>query len=226
MAYLVILRLLSKLVYVEPRSRQALTRERILRAAVDVADREGISALTMRRLGAELGVEAMSLYKHVANKDAILDGVVELIGGEIETPSDATDWKDAMRRRAVSARAVFASHSWAIGLLEARGSMGPATMRSLDVMLGVLRSGGFAIDDAAHAIWMLDSFVYGHVIQEASLAAQSAARLPAGEDHPNLEALLVRARASEFSVDAEFDYGLERILAALELPRRRARLTP
>jgi AcrR family transcriptional regulator len=182
---------------------------------VDVADREGIGALTMRRLGAELGVEAMSLYKHVANKDAILDGVVELIAGQIETP-DATDWKDAMRRRAVSARAVFAAHSWAIGLLEARGSMGPATMRSLDAMLGILCSAGFAIDDAAHAIWLLDSFVYGHVIQESSLSAQPATP-PADEDnHPYLDELLAQARTSRFSLDAEFEYGLQRILAALE----------
>ena len=205
--------------------RRPVTRERALAEAVALADLEGIDAVSMRRLAARLGVVPMALYKHVANKDAILDGVVELIAEQIETP-ETPDWKDAMRRRAVSARAVFAGHSWAIGLLEARGSMGPATMRALDAMLGILRSAGFTIDDAAHAIWLLDSFVYGHVIQEASLAAQSGVQAPGGDDHPHLEELLAQARASVFSVDAEFDYGLERILAALELPRRRARLTP
>ena len=150
--------------------RPPLTTDRVLRAAVDLADREGLGALTMRRLGAELGVEAMSLYKHVANKEAILDGVVELIVGQIEIPSQETHWKEAMRRRAVSARGVLAAHSWAIGLLETRGSMGPATMRYLDAILGNLRSAGFSIQDAVHAFWLLDSYVYGHVIQETTLA--------------------------------------------------------
>ena len=176
----------------------------------------------MRRLGAELGVEAMSLYKHVANKDAILDGVVELIVGQIEVPGGGSAWKDAMRRRAFSTREVLAGHSWAIGLLESRGSMGPATMRSLDRMLGILRSAGFTIGDAVHAIWLLDSFVYGHVIQETSLSlreTQSTAQDPAqdkGGDYPYLVELLEQASRSEFSVDEEFGYGLERILDALE----------
>ena len=133
----------------------------------------------MRRLGAELGVEAMSLYKHVANKEAILDGVVELIVGQIEIPSQETPWKKAMRRRAVSARGVLAGHSWAIGLLETRGSMGPATMRYLNAILGNLRSAGFSIEDAVHAFWLLDSYVYGHVIQETTLV--TGAHLTAGD---------------------------------------------
>ena len=124
----------------------------------------------MRRLGAELGVEAMSLYKHVANKEEILDGVVELVVGEIAIPGEGSHWKDAMRQRAISAREVLASHSWAIGLLETRGSMGPAAMRYLDAILGNLRSAGFTIENAVHAFWLLDSYVYGHVIQETTLS--------------------------------------------------------
>ncbi len=215
-----------------PRAGDAppLSKDRILRAAIGVADQEGLGALTMRRLGAELGVEAMSLYKHVANKEAILDGVVELIAGEIEVPGDA-GWRDAMRRRAESTREVLAAHSWAIGLLESRGSMGPATMRSLDTMLGILRSAGFSIDDAVHGLWLLDSYVYGHVIQETSLVLQgseAAGRdLPPdlGAEYPHLAELLEQARQSAFSVDEVFRSRLERILDALEptAPRQRRR---
>ncbi len=201
--------------------RAPLSKDRILRAAVAVADREGLAALTMRRLGAELGVEAMSLYKHVANKDAILDGVVEVIVGEIEVAGGAP-WRDAMRQRAESTREVLAAHSWAIGLLESRGSMGPATMRSLDTMLGILRSAGFSIDDAVHALWLLDSYVYGHVVQETSLGTRgsepAAPDLPPdlAAEYPHLAELLGRASRSGFSVDEEFHSGLERILDALE----------
>jgi AcrR family transcriptional regulator len=229
--YFVILLLLSKLVHVMPSEgtspRLPLTRDRVLRAAVDLADRDGLGALTMRRLGAELGVEAMSLYKHVAGKEQILDGVVELIVGEIEIPSGEADWKEAMRRRACSARGVLSRHSWAIGLLETRGSMGPAAMRYLDAILGTLRSAGFSIENAAHAFWLLDSYVYGHVIQETSLSPASSS--PPGTEstesgleqnrtteYPHLAELADHARESDYSVDREFRYGLDLILDALE----------
>ena len=168
----------------------------------------------------------MSLYKHVANKEAILDGVVELIFGEIEIPTEAAQWKQAMRRRACSAREVLASHSWAIGLMESRGSMGSATMRYLEAMLGILRAAGFSIEDAVHALWLLDSFVYGHVIQEAGLSpvrTSPPGTEPAGNDrepdlgeYPHLAELMDSASRSEFSLDQEFAYGLERILASLD----------
>ncbi len=207
--------------------RPPLTTDRVLAAAVDLADREGLGALTMRRLGAELGVEAMSLYKHVANKEAILDGVVELIVGQIEIPSQETHWKKAMRRRAVSARGVLAGHSWAIGLLETRGSMGPATMRYLNAILGNLRSAGFSIEDAVHAFWLLDSYVYGHVIQETTLSPvrtsppgteSTAAVLEQATtaDYPYLVEVAGHALGSDYSVDREFQYGLDLILDALE----------
>ncbi len=213
-----------------PAPRPPLTRDRVLRAAVDLADRDGLPALTMRRLGAELGVEAMSLYKHVANKGQILDGIVELIVGQIETPSAGADWKQAMRLRATSARAVLARHSWAIGLLESRGSLGPAAMRYLDAILGSLRSAGFPIEDAAHALWLLDSYVYGHVIQETSLAPASSppsASRPGSAsepgwapdlltEYPHLAELAEHAAGSDYSVDREFQHGLDLILDALE----------
>ena len=208
-------------------ARRPLTRDRIIAAAVDLADRDGVGALTMRALGAELGVEAMSLYKHVTNKDEILDGIVEHIVSQIEIPTLAEPWKQAMRQRAISARDVLRRHSWAIGLLEARGSMGPAALRYTEAILGNLRSAGFSLDDAAHAFWLLDSYVYGHVIQETSLAPvspsedgavvkEAAAEKVAPTDYPNLVELGERARASGYSVEREFAYGLDLILDALE----------
>ena len=197
-----------------------------MRAAVELADRDGLGALTMRRLGSELGVEAMSLYKHVANKDEILDGIVELVVGEIEIPSEGADWRDAMRRRAISAREVLNRHSWAIGLLEARGSMGRTALRYLDAILGNLRSAGFSIENAAHAFWLLDSFVYGHVIQETSVSfstseemAESAGSVleqVTANQYPHLAELGEHALRSSYSVDSEFEFGLDLILEALE----------
>jgi len=205
--------------------RPALSRERVLQSAVDLADREGLGALTMRRLGSELGVEAMSLYKHVANKEEILDGIVELVVGEVEIPARTTDWKEAMRRRAKSARDVLSRHSWAIGLLEARGSTGSASLRYADAILGNLRSAGFTIENAAHAFWVLDSFVYGHVIQETSMPIGASDQTTDSEtileqdtidEYPHLVEIGEHALRSEFSFDSEFEFGLDLILEALE----------
>lgn len=210
-------------------SRRSLTKERVLQAAVDLADREGLGALTMRRLGAELGVEAMALYKHVANKEAILDGLVERVVGEIEIPDESIDWKEAMRRRAISARDVLTRHSWAIGLLEERGAQGPAAMRYLDTILGKLRAGGFSVENAAHAFMLLDSFVYGHVIQETSLPAGTSDEMRASgrseperasmDELPHLAEVGKHAERVGFSIQGEFDYGLELILEALDRAR-------
>ena len=180
----------------------------------------------MRRLGAELGVEAMSLYKHVANKEEILDGIVEVVVGEIETPRVGADWREAMRRRAISARNVLRHHSWAIGLLEARGSSGPTVLRYLDSILGNLRSAGFSIENAVHAFWTLDSFVYGQVIQEASLPISNSKEMtePTGstldqgtaDEYPHLVEVGEHAMKSEYSVDKEFEFGLDLIIEALD----------
>src|SRR5947207_1610054 len=146
-----------------------LSRERVLRAAVRYADRSGIAALSMRKLGEALGVEAMSLYNHVANKAELLDGMVDLIFSEIELPMDGTDWRAAMRVRAVSARQALRRHRWAIGLMESRSSPGPATLRHHDRVLGILRGAGFPVAMAAHAFSVLDSYIYGFALQEAAL---------------------------------------------------------
>jgi AcrR family transcriptional regulator len=206
-------------------ARAPLTRERVLQTAVDLADRDGLDAVTMRRLGGELGFEAMSLYKHVANKEAVLDGMVEVVIAEIDLPATAADWKEAMRRRAVSARDVLRRHSWAIGLLESRRLTSPTTMRYQDAILGALRSAGFSIEAAAHAFWMLDAYVYGQVVQEANLSgsAPEPTTESAGSDleriarseYPNLAAVAEHALGSPFSFDGEFEFGLELILDAL-----------
>jgi AcrR family transcriptional regulator len=216
--------------------RPPLTKTRVLRAALDLADREGLGALTMRRLGAELGVEAMSLYKHVANKKAIMDGIVEVVVGEIGIPTDGADWKQAMRRRAISARQVLSRHSWAIGLLEARGSTGPNALHYVDAILGNLRTAGFSITLAAHAFWLLDSYVYGHVIQETSLrfttseemtkSTQSLGERTTPKEYPHLVEMGEHALRSAYSVDNEFEFGLDLILDGLENLHERSPVVP
>ena len=196
-----------------------------MQAAIEIADREGLDALTMRGLGAKLGFEAMSLYKHVAGKDEILDGLLERVISEIEIPSGEADWKEAMRRRALSARMVFTKHSWAIGLLESGRTMGPDVLRYLDATLGSLRSAGFSIEDSAHAFWLLDSYVYGHVIQELSFShrpTETTADAPEslrGEtvenDYPHLIEMEEHARSHQYSFDHEFEFGLDLILEGL-----------
>src|SRR2546422_3362028 len=151
----------------EPRT--PLSRERVLRAAVALADESGIDSLTMRKLGDALGVEAMSLYNHVANKDDLLDGMVDLVFAEIAPPPRGAGWKAAMRQRAIAAREVLARHPWAIGLMESRRRPGPATLRHHDAVIGCLREAGFSVAMAAHAYSVLDSYVYGFALQQASL---------------------------------------------------------
>lgn len=211
-----------------PASRPPLTKDRILEAAVDVVDRSGLEALTMRRLGSELGFEAMSLYKHVANKDEILDGMVELVVSQIEIPEEGSEWRDAMRRRAVSAREVLGCHSWAIGLFESRGFKGPGAMRYLDAILGNLTSSGFSIENAAHAFWLLDCYVYGQIVQETSIGSSDndgsidAARRPdLTSEFPNLAAMYEHAATFGYTFDGEFEFGLELILDGLDRYRAR-----
>lgn len=213
--------------------RPPLTKARVLQAALDLVDREGLGAMTMRRLGTELGVEAMSLYKHVANKEAILDGILELVVAEIEIPADGAAWKDAMRRRATSAREVLSRHSWAIGLLVAGATLGPNALRYVDAILGSLRSAGFSLENAAHAFWLLDCYVYGQVIQETSLpfstslemaeSGQSVLEQITPHDHPHLAEIGEHALTTEYSFDGEFVFGLDLILDGLDDLRKGSR---
>jgi AcrR family transcriptional regulator len=152
-----------------PQERVPLSRDRVLRAAVTVADAGGIGGLTIRSLAQELGVKPMSVYHHVANKDEIIDGIVDLVFSEFELPEPGGDWREEMRRRAISARAVLRVHPWAIPLLQSRTSPGEATLTHLNAVIGTLREGGFPVDLTAHAYALLDSYIYGFAMSEASL---------------------------------------------------------
>jgi AcrR family transcriptional regulator len=208
-------------------SRGRLNRDRVLRAAVALADSDGIESLTMRKLGVELGVEAMSLYNHVANKVDLLDGMIDCVFEEIELPTDGSDWKSAMRRRAISAREVLSRHRWATGLMESRTTPGPATLRHHDAVIGVLRAAGFSIEMVAHAYAVLDSYIYGFALQEPNLpfdTAQSTAtvaqaimaRFASGE-YPHLTELTVEhVLQPGYDYGKEFEYGLDLILDGLE----------
>jgi AcrR family transcriptional regulator len=147
-----------------------LSRERVLEAAVELADRDGIDSLTMRKLGEHLGAGPMSLYYHVANKHALLDGMVDIVFSEIEVPSAEVDWKQAMRRRAISTREVLRRHPWALGRTEATKSPGPNDLRLHDAVLRCLRQGGFSVEMAVQAYSVQDAYIYGFALQERTLA--------------------------------------------------------
>ena len=199
----------------------------MLAAAVALADLSGIESLSMRRLGQELGVEAMSLYNHVASKDDILDGMVDLVFGEIETPNDVVDWKAAMRRRAISARDALLRHRWAVGLMESRATPGPATLRHHDAVLGTLRDAGFTLVMAAHAYSLMDSYIYGFALQQTTLTYDSSeqsedvaqaflARFPVAE-YPHLAELITEhAMKPGYEYAVEFEFGLDLILDGLD----------
>ncbi|APE33862.1 TetR family transcriptional regulator [Nocardia mangyaensis] len=213
-----------------PSTRQPLSRDRVLAAAIQVADRGGAAAITMRKVAQELGVEAMSLYHHVPNKDAILDGVVDAVFAAIELPDGDGDWRAAIRARASSARAVLSRHSWALGLMDSRRNPGPATLRHHDAVLGVLRRAGFTLPLAAHAVALIDSYVSGSVLQEANLpvttpgdveevATTILADLPTTELPYLTEMIVDHALQPGYDHTTEFAYGLDLILDALESRR-------
>jgi AcrR family transcriptional regulator len=206
--------------------REPLNRDRVLRAAVDLADKGGICALSMRKLGEALGVEAMSLYNHVANKSDLLDGMIDIVFSEIDLPSTG-GWIAAMRRRAISARHVLRRHPWAIGLMESRTSPGPATLRHHDAVLGCLRRGGFSIELTGHAYSLLDSYIYGFALQEASLpfstgeeagqvAQEMSGQFSSGRYPYLTEYALTRVTQAGYDYGDEFEAGLDLILDSLQ----------
>ena len=154
--------------------RTPLTKERVLHAAVALAERNGIEAMTMRKLADELGVGAMTLYYHVPNKEQLLDAMVDIVFGEIELPTTDVDWRTAMRRRALSTRAVLNRHRWAVGLMESRLTPGPNSLRLHDAVLGCLRKAGFSIEATIQAYSVQDAYIYGFALQERSLPFESA----------------------------------------------------
>lgn len=216
----------------EPRVQ--LSKERVLDAAVELADRDGFEALTMRKLADELGVGAMSLYYYVPNKDELLDGMIEIVFSEIESPTNGTDWRDAIRRRANSGREALARHRWANGLMESRVHPGPESLRLHNDVLGCLREAGFSIELAIHANSVLDAYIYGFALQEKTVPFDSPDELTdvideqvrhAVEDqdmaafadaYPHLAEIVVgHIATSGFDFGEEFAYGLELILDGL-----------
>jgi AcrR family transcriptional regulator len=208
-------------------SDAGLSKQRVVGEAVRIADREGIDGLSMRRLAAALGAGAMSLYHYVANKDELLDAMVDVVFDEIELPPEETDWQTAMRRRSSSARQVLARHPWAIGLMDSRTSPGPSNLRHHEAVTACLRRAGFSVLMATHANWLLDSYVYGFALQEASLPFDTAdeladitedvylPQLPADE-FPYLNESAAALVAVGFDPAAQFIFGLDLVLAALE----------
>lgn len=219
------------------RGRASLDRERVFRGAMAVADVSGIAGLTIRSLAKELGAKPMSLYHYVANKDEILDGVVDLVFSEIELPTPGEDWRQELRGRAVSARQVLRRHPWAIALLESRTTPGPATLQHHDAFIATLRAAGFSIEMAAHAFAVLDAFVYGFALQEATLPFEGPDEVadlvtsmlegfPA-DRYPHLaEMATEHVLQPGYDFGDEFDFGLDLILDALDAVVQRDGATP
>ena len=210
--------------------REPLSRERVILEGVAVADENGIGALTMRRLAHRLQVEPMSLYHHVANKDQILDGMVDVVFREIELPRSGVGWQTAMRHRAGSARDALRRHPWAVGRMESRANPGPATLRHHDAVIGCLRAAGFSIELTAHAFSAIDSYLYGFAIQElnlpfhtpeeiAAMAVTFLEQFPATE-FPHLAELTTgHVMLPGYDYGDEFEFGLALILDGLERAR-------
>jgi AcrR family transcriptional regulator len=210
-----------------PRTR--LSKERVLEAAVALAARDGIDSLSMRKVAEELGAGAMSLYHHVANKEELLDGMVDIVFGEIELPPTDVDWKTAMRTRALSTREALARHRWAVGLMEGRTNHGPANLRLHNAVLGCLREAGFSLELTVHAYSVLDAYIYGFALQETDMSPETADDFAAEAqrqmeeyaallaDYPYLvEVVGGYVAKSGYDYAAEFLFGLDLILEGLD----------
>ena len=212
-------------------ARPALTADGIVGAAARVADAGGLGKVSMRNVGKELGVEAMSLYHHLAGKDALVDGLADWAFARIEAPAPDEPWRPAMARRAASARAVLRDHPWALGLLESRRSPGPSLLRHHDAVLGCLRGNGFPVRLAAHAFSLLDAYIYGFVLTESNLPFEAgegvenfvAQMTPALAGYPHLsEMVTTMVLGRDYDYADEFAVGLEMILDILEARLRAA----
>jgi AcrR family transcriptional regulator len=204
-----------------------LNKPRVVAEAIRLADLEGVDGLSMRRLAGALGAGAMSLYHYVANKDELLDAMIDIVFEEIELPPEETDWQSAMRQRSVSAREVLARHPWAIVLMESRRTPGPANLRHREAVIACLRTAGFSVVMATHANWLIDSYVYGYALQEASLPFDTADELADMADDvfmpqldpqqfPYLNETAGALFAAGYDPTQEFDFGLDLVLGALE----------
>jgi AcrR family transcriptional regulator len=210
----------------QTRSGGRLSREKVLETAIKRADAGGLEALSMRTLADELDVAPMALYRHVADKDDLIDAMVDVVFGEIGLPASGDDWRVAMRWRAVAVRNALLRHRWAIGLMESRRHPGPANLRHHDLVIGRLRAAGFSIEMAAHAYSLLDSYIYGFALTKLNLPFASADVGEVAEsmlqpfpvnEYPNLvEILTEHVMKPGYDYGDEFDYGLDVILGGLE----------
>jgi AcrR family transcriptional regulator len=211
--------------------RARLTRDRVLQAALAVADSRGLGSLTIRSLATELGTKPMSVYYHVAGKSEILDALVDTVFGEIELPTPGGDWRAEMERRAHSTREVLGRHRWAIGLLESRTTPGPANLRHHDTVIATLRQAGFSPELTAHAYALLDSYVYGFALQEAALpfegpdsvgqVAGPIMELMTAGEYPHLVDMATSYYLQPgYDFGDEFTFGLDLVLDGIE--RRRS----
>jgi AcrR family transcriptional regulator len=216
-------------------TRKPLSKAHVLQAAVGLADEVGLEAFSMRPLAQELGVVPMALYKHVANKDELLDGMVDIVFSEIELPLADLDWRSAMRNRAMSTRETLKRHTWAIGLMESRHP-GPANLRNHNAVMGCLREAGFSFEMALHAYSVQDAYIYGSALQERDLgfetpdaageAAQRRADTIGGlDDYPYLAEVVTKLPGIGYDSAVEFAWGLDLILDGLE-QRRSTRAAP
>lgn len=207
--------------------RPALDQDRIVAAAVAVADAGGLAKVSMRNVGAELGVEAMSLYHHLAGKDALLDALADWVFTRIELPAPGTPWRQAMAARATSSRRALAAHPWALGLIESRRTPGPALLRHHDTVLGSLRREGFSVALASHAFSAIDAYVYGFVLTELTLpfepgesiqdfVAEIHEALPADEYPHLVEMITEQVVGGTYAFTDEFAFGLDLVLDGLE----------
>jgi AcrR family transcriptional regulator len=208
-----------------PKRRPPLTRDRILDAGVTLADRDGIEAVSMRRLGQQLGVEAMSLYKHVEGKDDVLAGIADRIAADFQLPDRDRPWRVTIRECAITAHGVLLRHPWAGPLLESTATPGPARLAYLDAVVGVLRGAGFSLPDVAHAFGALDSHLYGFTMQVVSwpfdaedmpeVAAEMVETISA-DRYPNLVAIGSMVATSGQGIPVDFTFGLDLLLDGLE----------
>lgn len=214
------------------RERPRLTRERVLQSAMALADESGIQSLSMRKLGEQLGVEAMSIYNHVTNKDDLIDAMVDGVFAEIDLAADERNWRVAMRRRAVSVRQVLKRHPWAVPLMQSRTNPGPRTLGHLNALIGVLRGADFSIVLTAHALSAVDAYVYGFAMQERALPFDTEERstevvehilaaMPTDEWPHLVEFSRDHVLMPGYDFGQEFEWGLDLLLDGLERVRRR-----
>ena len=199
----------------------------MLDAAIALADEGGIDALSMRKLGQELGVEAMSLYNHVANKDDLLDGIADVVTDQIDVPAPGADWKEALRQTAISSHEVFVRHRWACGLMMRRPRVSPERLRWMEAVLRTLREAGFSPDMTHHAYHALDSHITGFTLWQVNMpfetkeelvemAAVFLQQIPADEYPYVIEHAEQHIAPASPNGKSEFEFGLELILDGLE----------